>query len=452
MRAARLAAQQGAKVAVMEKRHWGGTCVNLGCVPKKLLVYASDYARALENSSTYGFQSPEIQLNWDTLRDKIGATTSRLQEIYKTLLNDNGVDLFTGVAKFTGPQQISCDGQEFTAPKILVATGSKPFRPNIPGAELALVSDDVFSLPKFPESLCVVGGGYIALEFANMFAALGSRVTLIHRSTTFLQEFDQEQVKFALERMENTRNLKILRNTEISAINAGNSGEAKLRLGLKSDAHPGELETEQLVFATGRIPNIAELELESLGNPDLLGEKGKIKVDDFYQTKQAGLFAVGDVIAQLALTPVAIAEAKILIAKHFGGDAAATEPLDYDAIPMAVFCRPELARLGLTEEGARANPKLKNEITISKGSFTPLGEALKDDKEERKRFFMKLVYVGKEQRLAGVHLAGDGAAEMIQGFAAALHAKLTRTMLDKVVGIHPTNAEELFTLNPEAAD
>lgn len=449
VRVARLAAQQGIKTLIIEGRHWGGTCVNLGCVPKKFMVYASDYARALASSQAYGFAATgddnnSNSFNWQTLRDKIATETNRLQGIYQKLLKDNAVDMVSGTGYFTAANSIklAASNEEFSATQILIATGSRPVRPDIPGAELGLISDDLFSLPQLPESLCIVGGGYIALEFANIFATLGSKVSLVHRSSNFLREFDQEVVAFALEEMQQNPNLTILSDTQITAIEKLSDGG--LRLNLEHKGNTDQQEVQQLVFAIGRKPNTETLQLDAIA-ADLLGVKGEIKVDDFYQTKHKGLYALGDVIGRLALTPVAIAEAKKLVAKHFVTDAD-IEPLDYGAIPKAVFARPELAKIGMSEQQA-AKVYQQDNIKVYKISFTPMSEAFK---EKKRRFFIKLICSVEEgyneERIIGVHLAGEGAAEMIQGFAFAYKAKATKQLLDQVVGIHPTIMEEIFTI------
>ena len=444
VRAARLAAEQGVKTLIIEGRHWGGTCVNLGCVPKKFLVYASDYSRALASKEDYAFSFSRIphQPEWRTLLSKITKETERLGEIYQRRLRQAGAHLQPGMAYFISSKQIGIrhSRQVFAAEKIIITTGSKPLRPDIPGADLGLVSDDVFSprrLPKLPRSIAVVGGGYIAVEFASIFAAFGVNVKLIHRSDTFLRGFDREVVKFVLAEMEKNPNIKILYGAEVRRINRTSGG--KIKLSLTTGNKSGYITTDEVLLAIGRTPNTEDLELPNL---DILGERGEIRVDKFYQTGQEGIYALGDVIGRLGLTPVAIAEAKKLIAKHFSRKSKTeVKPLDYNLVPMAVFSRPEMAKVGLSESQAKG---LAEDIKIYSGRFTPLSQAFAKNK---KRFFIKLITESKSGRLLGVHLAGEGAAEMIQGFALAIKAKLSKDMLDDMVVVHPTNAEEVFTLS-----
>lgn len=444
LRAARLAAQQGLKTLVIEKRHWGGTCVNLGCVPKKLLVYASDYARALQHSKDYSFQAAdhpdhnEVLLNWQDLSKRILAETNRLQGVYQKLLKDNKVDMLSGTARLSSPTSLAIDAgdEEFTADKILIATGSRPRIPDIPGSDLGITSDDMFSLPQLPQSISIVGAGYIGLEFACIMAAFGVQVNLFNRSAIFLRGFDNDVSSFAIEQISQNPNITIHTNTSVKYLQRNSSGG--IDIAIQQDGKDVQLTSEQILFAAGRIPNSDAIGIEDFAITD---KSGAIEVDDFYQTSTPNIYALGDVVGKRALTPVAIAEAKKFIAKHIINEGEnEVSPLDYQAIPMAVFSRPEIAMLGLSEEQATETCKVKT----YKAKFNPLSEALREDKQP---FLIKLICDASDHRVLGVHLSGSGAAEMIQGFVPLYMKKFNKNDLDMAVGVHPTSMEEIFTLS-----
>lgn len=436
VRAARLAAQQGLKVLVVEKRHWGGTCVNLGCVPKKLLVYASDYARSIHKSRDYGFKLDDYKtsmLDWQELSTKVVNETHRLQGIYKKLLGDNKVEMLNGTAGLSSPNTVMVDNEEFGADKILIATGSRPRVPEIPGSGLGITSDDMFSLPQLPKSISIVGAGYIGLEFACIMAGFGVQVNLLNRSEAFLRGFDKEVSDFALEQIAKNSNITIYTNSVVKQVE---KKENTLDISIQNGDKSEQLVSEQLLFAAGRIANSDNLGLEDLG---IVGDNGNLQVDDYYQSKVPSIYALGDVVGRRALTPVAIAEAKKFIAKHIVGDDK-VELLDYQAIPMAVFSRPEIVMLGMSEEQAKEEHKVK----VYKAKFNPLSEALREDKSP---FFIKLVCDATDNKILGIHLSGSGAAEMIHGFVPLYMQQASKDDLDMAVGVHPTIMEEIFTLS-----
>ncbi len=448
VRAARLAAQQGQKTLVIEKRHWGGTCVNLGCVPKKLLVYASDYARTLRHSHDYSFPSISYESSlphWHKLTTRINAETSRLQGVYQKLLQDNNVDMLSGTAILTSPDTVTLEGssEEFSASKILLATGSRPRIPDIPGHELGITSDNMFSLSQLPKSIAIVGAGYIGLEFACIMAAFGVKVHLLNRSETFLRNFDVEIAAFAIEQVEQEPNITIHRNTTIKHLKQA-AADKVIEASITQDGQEQQLSVEQVLFATGRVPNTNNLGLQDF---KITSKDGFIEVDEFYQSILPSIYALGDVVGHLALTPVAIAEAKIFIAKHIIKNQQVS-PLDYESIPMAVFSRPEIAMVGMSEQQAAAQAAAKPSDQFSvktyKSKFNPLSEALRQHKQP---FFMKLVCDNSNNRILGVHLCGTGAAEMIHGFVPLYKNRLSKDDLDEAVGVHPTIMEEIFTLN-----
>ena len=498
VRAARLAAAKGLKTLIIEGRHWGGTCVNLGCVPKKFLVFAADYGRYFNSAVDYGWDSNSPtdnsisgsqQINWDKLRNNINQETTRLQEIYCKLLNDSGVDMVNGYGYFLSPNEVAVVGAEprsargeessnlnkfkddvidsFNAPKILIASGGTATKPNIPGNELGLISDDMFSLPTFPRKLCILGGGYIALEFACIFAALGSEVTLINRSQHLLRDFDKELAEFASAEMQKHNNIKVMLNTNIESLNHNTNSvpankdaggiDTSITVNLLGKSQQ-KLTADAVLFATGRKPNTSSLQLNNVFSgssaTDAVSPAGAIEVNDYYESAQKGIFAIGDVINRVQLTPVAIAEAKTLIASNFGEVSSSPnssnfsnsssslpkyEPLDYKKIPAAVFCRPEIAAIGLSEELATKS----HNIEVYKKDFIPMQEAFASQK---KRFFIKLICEKDSNKILGIHIAGQGAAEMMQGFAVGYTAGLSKDDLLQTIGIHPTIAEELVTM------
>ncbi len=435
VRAARLAAQQGLKTAIIEKKHWGGTCVNLGCIPKKYMVLAADYRKDFYSAQDYGWRFNQPSFDWQTLRTQIHSETGRLQSIYQELLTEAGVELIEGEGHFLSPTQVQVGSSHYEAKRILLATGSRPFVPPIEGKEHGWVSDDIFSMPRLPKRMAILGGGYIALEFACILSSFGVRVTLIHRSSRLLRQIDEELAQFFTSEM--SKEIRLLLNTQVAAIAKNRDLSYSLRLNSGTSQ-----QVDAVLFALGRIPN-SNMGLDKTGVA--VGERGEVLVDDYYGSSQPHIFAVGDLIAKKALTPVALAEASMVVASDFG--ARKIPVLNYDEIPTAIFCRPELAMIGKSEAMARQTGEIEGtgEIEVYRSSFFPMKQMFAKDKE-RKRFFIKLLCERDRGKLLGIHLAGEGAAEIMQGFAAAYANGLTKRDLDRTISIHPTIAEELISL------
>ena len=436
VRTARLAAGKGLATAIVEGRHWGGTCVNLGCIPKKFMVFAADYRENFDLATDYGWQSGAKDFHWNKLRELLRAETTRLQRVYCRLLKESGVDLIDGIASFVSPTEVQVGKRSYKAQKIVLATGGRPFIANIPGKEHVLSSDDIFSLPSLPKRIVIYGGGYIAVEFACILAGLGSEVSLVHRSERILRQLDEELVNFALSEMR--KGVRPILNTQLAAIEKTSTGTYRVRL--KNSVQgippsPPEIEADAVLFAVGRTPNTDSLNLEKAGVE--LTARGAVAVDENYASSQRHIFAVGDLIAKKALTPVAIAEAKALVDSDFGEKNTAL--LDYDAVPTAVFCRPELATLGITEELMYQ----RGGGEVYKRSFIPMKQMFS---RRPSRFFIKILCENNRGRLLGIHIAGEEAGEILQGFAAAFTAGLHKKHLDETLGIHPTIAEEFFSL------
>ena len=428
MRAARLAAQKGLKTAIIEGRHWGGTCVNLGCVPKKYMVFAADYQKDLQLAADYGWHLDKASFHWDELRSHLEAETQRLQSVYRDLLTKAGVEMMDGYARFVSADQVEVEGNLYKAKRIILAMGGRPFMPDLPGKEYALSSDDIFSMPSLPQRIAVFGGGYIALEFASILCGFGVEVILVHRSEKLLRNLDAELSAFVT--AETDKRIQLLLNTKISEIRPKNQSYEVLLSSREGDEWK---EVDAVLFAVGRIPRTMGLEQAGVA----LTEKGAVAVDDNYRTSQSHIFAIGDLIAKKALTPVAIAEAAALVGSDFGEKKDCG--LNYDSIPTAIFCRPEIATIGATEAQARE----RGEVEVHKLSFVPMRRMFS---RRRPRFFIKLLCEKNHGRLLGIHIAGEGAAEIMQGFAVAYTAGLKKKDLDGTIGIHPTLAEELVSL------
>ena len=427
VRAARIASELGARVAICEMDRLGGTCVNVGCVPKKLFVYGSHFAYDLADARGYGW-SGEASFDWPTLLDNKNREITRLNGIYFELLDRAEVDLFRGRAELVDRHTVRIEGAGRTATRILIATGGRALTPDISGAELALTSDAVFSLPVLPERMLVVGAGYVALEFSSVFRALGVDVTIVHRGEEILRGFDRDLRCHVHDELE-AKGVQIRLDTQVKELRkSGSSIEARLDNG-------ETLKTDFPLFAIGRTPNIDGLGLEDLGVE--LGQRGGIVVDDDYTSSVPSIHAVGDVTDHLQLTPVAIAEGMHFAHRFFGkGDFR----IDYLNIPTAVFCQPELATVGLTEEEAWHRCQ---DVRVYRSTFTPLKLTMTERKE---RTMIKLVVDAENDRVVGCHMAGHGAAEIIQGLAVAMKAGATKAVFDATIGIHPTSAEEFVTL------
>ncbi len=429
VRAARMAANEGAKVAVAEDKDLGGTCVNVGCVPKKLFTYAAHFAGDFEDAEAYGWDVGSRDFNWPRLISNKDSEIARLNGIYGRLMDEAGVTLMEGRATLTGPNSVAVGETEVTAKYILVATGGHPVVPGFPGNEHVITSDQAFHLDALPQRLVMVGGGYIAVEFAGIFHALGVEVTQLYRGPLFLRGFDYDlREKLAGEMRKQGVGLRF--DSQVAEIEKqGDAFKVTLEDG-------GVLEADLVMYATGRAPNTQGLGLEAAGVE--LAENGAVKVDDHFCSSAPSVYALGDVIDRVQLTPVAIAEAMILVDHLFGKGAKAD--MSYDNIPSAVFSHPNLATVGLTEEQARER---HGDIEVYVSSFKAMKHTLTGRDETT---FMKLVTEPGGGRVLGLHMMGEAAGEIVQGFAVAMICGATKAQFDATIGIHPTSAEEFVTL------
>lgn len=436
IRAARTSAGFGARVAIAEEKYLGGTCVNVGCVPKKLFVYASHFNEELADAAGYGWEGGASTFNWaELLRNKNNAI-EQLHGVYERLLKKSGVHILDGRARLIDPHTVSVAGNRYRAERILVATGARPVTPEVPGKEHAITSNEAFFLDELPKRVIVAGGGYVAVEFAGIFNGLGSDTTLLHRGPLFLRGFDDDAREFLAEEMRK-KGVELLFNTQVDTITKTATG---LSAALTSSR---EIDADLIMFATGRVPYVEGLGLERVGVT--LDEKGAIPVDDGYRTSVPSIYAIGDVIDRVKLTPVALAEATALARNLFGPLPAR---VDYHNVPTTVFSQPSLGSVGLTETLAR---KRYPEIDIYQAKFTPLKHYLTGRNE---KIFMKLIVNRGTDRVLGAHMVGSDAGEIIQGIAIALNAGATKAAFDATIGIHPTAAEEFVSMRepvPRAA-
>ena len=441
VRAARFAANLGAKVAIAEERYWGGTCVNVGCVPKKLLSYAAHCHAEFEDAAGFGWTvNGAPRFGWPTLIANKNREIERLNSVYRRLLGNSGVALLDGRATLVDAHTVRvamADGSEqlHQAKHILIATGGWPVKPEIPGAEHAITSNEAFFLKDLPERAIVVGGGYIAVEFASIFNGLGAQTTLVHRGAAVLKEFDHELGPFLTSEMVK-KGVQLAFSDSITRI--AKPGAA-LQVVLQSGA---TLEADCVLFATGRAPNAGGLGLEAAGVR--LNAKGAVEVNAGFQTSAPHIYAIGDVIDRVALTPVATAEGMV-VAHHLFGNKA--RKISYDNIATAVFSHPNVGSVGLSETAARARAGASG-VSIFRSTFTPMKHTLSGRQEKT---LMKLVVEKSTDRVLGVHMVGPDAGEIIQGFAVALNCGATKAQFDATIGIHPTAAEEFVTMREPVA-
>ena len=433
VRCSRIAASLGARVAVAEMGPMGGTCVNLGCVPKKFLVYAALFQDAFVDAVGYGWSASLPAHDWPTLIAHKDKEITRLNEVYEGLLDRVGVTRINGHARVSGAHSVTINGTTHHAQHIVIATGGKPFVPPVPGAELTRVSDDLFSLPQRPDRLAVVGGGYIAVEFASIFAGLGTEVTLIYRGDRLLKAFDPDLGEHLAKSM-TERGIDLRLHTELEAIEATEQGERCVHMAGKPS-----LLVDEVLMATGRRPNTAALGLESAGVT--LDVSGTVPVNENFETTCPGLYAIGDVIGEQELTPVALAHGTALAHHLFGN---ATVSPRHSLIPTAVFSIPEVATVGLSEPDAREEGR---DVKIFRSTFRPMRNTLSGRVE---RTLMKLVVDRANDQVLGCHMVGPDAAELIQGLAIALTCGATKAQFDATLGIHPTGGEEFVTMRTEA--
>jgi len=436
VRAARMSATYGARVGIAEATYLGGTCVNAGCIPKKLLYYASHFAEDFEDARGYGWDAHRPAFDWSTLIRNKDKEIARLNGVYDRLLKNAGVELHHGRATVVDPHTVELGGKRFTAERILVATGGYPRMPRIEGGELAISSDEAFHLKEMPKRVVVVGGGYIGVEFAGIFNSLGAKVTLVFRGLHLLRGFDDDIRTFLAEEMRK-KGIELRPNANVCRIEKKSDG---LRAELENGV---EVETDCVLFAVGRGASTRGLGLEEAGvelNPD-----GGVVVNDFFQSSVPSIYAIGDVIERVRLTPVAIAEAMALSRMWFKGEPVR---MDYVNIPTAVFSQPNVGTVGLSEAQARA---LGNgaKVDIYASTFRPLRHTVSGREE---RTLMKLVVDRATGRVLGCHMVGPDAGEIIQGFAVAMKCGATKSQLDATIGIHPTSAEEFVTMREPVPD
>lgn len=437
VRASRMAAGYGARVAVAEERYLGGTCVNVGCVPKKLLVCASGFADHYREASGLGWTAAEPAFDWGRLIANKNREIERLNGIYRGLLDGAGVELFEGRARLLDPHTVEIESggngrHSVTADQILVAVGSWPEMPAIPGIEHAISSNEAFYLERLPERFAVVGGGYIGVEFAGIFAGLGCDVTLIYRGPLFLRGFDEEVRTHLAEEMR-SRGIDLRFECQVESIEEVTADDGdRLRLHLDNgDA----VECGEVLYATGRKPLVADLGLEACGVAR--GELGEILVDEFSRSNVPNIWAIGDVTDRLNLTPVAIHEAMCLSRTLYADEPTA---VDHETVATGVFSQPPLAAVGLTEEEARER---YGDVDVYRSRFRPLKLTLTDNQE---RTLIKLIVDRRTDRVLGAHMLGADAPEIIQGLAVAVKMGATKKDFDAAMAIHPTSAEEFVTL------
>ena len=440
VRASRLAAQSGANVAIVEESRVGGTCVIRGCVPKKLLIYGAHFADDFEDAGGYGWTlAGEPGFDWARLIAAKNREIDRLNGVYIKTLGDNGVKLVQGRAQLADPHTVEVGPQRMTAKHILIATGSSPKLPEIPGIEHVITSNEALDLLEKPKRLAIVGGGYIAVEFAGIFNTLGTQVTEVIRAESLLRGFDDDMRILVGEEMVK-RGIDLRTGTVVDKIDKTEGKKnARYTLGL---AGGGKIEADLVMYATGRAPNTAGLGLEESGVK--LNDKGAVAVDEFSRTNRASVHAVGDVTDRMNLTPVAIAEAAALIQTLFHSEPTA---VDYANVPTAVFSQPPIGTVGLTEAAARA--KLKKNVDVYTSGFKPMKHTLSGRDEKT---FMKMVVNARTGRVLGCHMLGMDAPEIVQGLGIALKCKAKKAHFDATIGIHPTAAEEFVTMREKRGE
>lgn len=429
VRAARMAAAAGASVAVAESGRLGGTCVNLGCVPKKLLVYASQFGSAFEDATGFGWTVPQPSFSWPDLIAAKNAEIERLNGIYRRLLDSAGVEIVTGHARLADASTVVVGDRTYRARRVLIATGSRAVKPELPGAELGIVSDDAFFLPELPRRVVVVGGGYIGVEFAGIFRGLGTEVVQLYRGPLFLRGFDTD-LRTAVAVAMRERGVDLRFDARVQSVCRTEQGL------VVTTEHLEEIDADVVLFATGRAPNTANLGLESAGVET--GAAGEILVDEGSRTSAAGVFAIGDCTDRMNLTPVALAEAMAFVRAEFGDGQ--IRPVDYERVATAVFSQPNAATVGLTEDQARDRGL---DVDVYRSAFKPMVHTLSGREE---RSMMKILVERASDRVLGFHMVGPDAGEIVQGLAVALTCGVRKAQLDATVGIHPTSAEEFVTM------
>jgi glutathione reductase (NADPH) len=430
VRAARISASHGAKVAIAEEHRVGGTCVIRGCVPKKLLVYGAHFAEDMEDAKRFGWSTEKATFDWGTLRDNVAAEVNRLEGLYGQTLGNNHVEIFRERAVIIGPNSVQLvSGREITAANILVATGAWPSVPEIPGAGHGITSNEVFSLPALPKRAVIAGGGYIANEFAGIFNELGVDVTLVTHGDRILRSYDDEIVD-RLVQISRDKGIDIRFNMAFQSISKNDDGS--LSIGCKDG---GQIETDLLLWAIGRTPHSKAMGLEEVGVE--LAKDGSVKVGDDNRTNVPSIYAVGDVTNRVQLTPVAIREGHAFADSVFGKN---PRTVNYDCIPTAVFSNPPIASVGMTEAEARAK---YDDVKVYNSDFRAMKNVLADRNE---RSIYKMVVAGADQKVVGLHLIGPDSGEILQAAAIAVKAGLRKQDFDDTVALHPSMAEELVLM------
>ena len=428
VRAARVAAQGGAHVALAEKDRYGGTCVIRGCVPKKLMVFASEFPAAIADAQSYGWTVQAGGFDWPAFKSRLDAELDRLEGVYRGILAANSVETFDAFARLVDPHTVRLDaGETRTARHILIASGGHPVKPDIPGAEHALVSDDIFHLEILPKSILIIGGGYIASEFACILNGLGVAVTQFYRGAQILRGFDDEARGLVADEMIQSR-INLHLGTNIAAMEPVDGGYRV------TATNGSEAIYEQVMFATGRAPNTADMGLQEIGLE--LGRSGEIKVDAYSQTSIPSIYAIGDVTNRVNLTPVAIREGMAFVETVFNAN---PTPVDHALIPTAIFTQPEMGTVGLSEEAAREQEPVEIYCT----SFRPMHTAFTGRPD---RVLMKLVVSQATRKVLGCHIVAPGAGEMIQLAGIAIKMGATKEDFDRTVAVHPTMSEEIVTM------
>ena len=427
VRAGRMAAAMGKKVAVAESRYLGGTCVNVGCVPKKLFVYASEFPHMLQEAKGFGLDLQLQKFDWATLRDNKTKEIERLNGIYKKLLDNSGVQTLWGHGKVVGPNHVEVDGTRYSSHKILLATGGWPTKPDIPGSEHMITSNELFYMETFPKSAVVVGSGYIAVEFAGILNGLGCDTHIASRSGKLLRGFD-ESTRQVAQREILKKGLSLIAEQPSAIIKKTDGYQVEFASGKTVQA-------DLVVCATGRSPNLNNLGLEEQGVT--LDGKGFVQVDETFKTSVPSIFAMGDLINTPQLTPVALAEAMTFLAQQYEDK---PEALNYDNIATAIFSQPCMATVGLSEESAKQQGF---DVSIFESEFKALKHTLSGSDE---RTFMKLVVDKKTDKVVGAHMLGEHASEILQGIAIAIKAGASKATFDSTIGIHPSSAEEFVTM------
>ncbi|MDQ6681192.1 MAG: glutathione-disulfide reductase, partial [Pseudomonadota bacterium] len=415
-------------VAVAEMAELGGTCVNIGCIPKKLYSYAAHYGESFEEAHGFGWSGAAPVLDWALLKRNRAVEIARLNDVYDKLLGNAGVTLFEGRAVLAGPDAVAVNGKVYRAANILVATGGWPAKPEVPGGEFVISSNEIFDLAEFPRRLVVIGGGYIACEFASIFNGLGAQVTQLYRADQVLRGFDDDVRAFIADEMRK-KGVDLRTHVRVERIERSSKD---LRVTLVDGS---VIDADTVLYATGRRPNTVGLGLAEAGVA--LSESGAVIVDEHYRSNVPSVHAVGDVIERVQLTPVALAEAMAVVDRLYGEG---RRSVDYELIPTAVFTNPSIGTIGLSEGQARANGA---RIRVYRSDFRPLRHTLSGSTE---RMLMKLIVDDASDRVVGLHMVGAEAGEIIQGFAVAMRAGATKAVFDSTLGIHPTAAEEFVTM------